>query len=219
MIKLTFGGKISKDDIWVNSLHVSAANEAQDETGTITTAMVAKLPALFNHVKTRYCDTNGLVSYATLEYIKVAAIDPVTGKYIGQPATYYPAAPVQGTATSWHVAPQDSVVASFQTTIRSGKASKGRIYLPAGFAETQPSTGLIADNQVAQVAAIVKGLIEDFNSELGSEGINAEVGVASAGQNIVFAQIGKVKVGNRMDTQRRRRNRLEESYTTVTIGS
>jgi hypothetical protein len=131
--------------------------------------------------------------------------------------------PVSGTGSGNCLPLENSVVLSWGTN-RLGPKGRGRIYSPVGPVGILSGTGVINDTDQAAYLAGAQALIEGL-SYSGSGGTNPHVrvvvtGPASTGGISPFTQyatINEARVGQIVDTQRRRRNKQPEDYDSVTI--
>lgn len=124
------------------------------------------------------------------------------------------ATPVAGTGSP-SKSPQDALVVSLRTTT-PGARGRGRVYWPAlgaalgaDFALTAPGS-----QQVVDAAASLFDLIGDqINAEWAANSIavTTELAVRSVTDH-QSRKVVRLQVGNRLDTQRRRRDRLVENY-------
>lgn len=128
------------------------------------------------------------------------------------------AAPATGTGVATKT-PQDSVVLSLRTST-PGARGRGRMYWPALGAAISNTFQLSSPTQ-ATVAADAKTLL----SAIGTQMNNVYIGNASARRVVASVRsitdhlnrdITSIQVGSVLDTQRRRRDSLPESYVNVT---
>lgn len=211
-LKITWGGKSTKDDIWSNSINIRDLGNP-DHQGTFGGSL--NLQELFTHLQNMYCTNSGMTQYCTLDYVKIAQIG-TDGRYIGDARIYAPATGPQGGSTGYNRAPQDSLVLTLTTATRTGLARNGRIYLPAGFVSVNQATGRVdpasAKAAMDQFADVVKW-IEDQ----GDSSANPTLVVASGQGAGAFKIVEGLRVGDVLDTQRRRRNRISEKYQTESL--
>lgn len=138
--------------------------------------------------------------------LKVAPQD-VNGRYPDgvDAVEYLRPVPVNGAGGTSY--PQIALVLSLRTARSRGYASNGRMYLPSAH-PIVAGDGLIsaanASNSAAGGAAFI-GAVNDV-------GLGVASVMSTVGTGRVEAITG-VRVGRVMDTQRRRRNQLPESYT------
>lgn len=156
---------------------------------------------------------------ARLDYVSLNAIGP-DGKYAdpGSPHTYeYPAGSAPTGPLDAFEMPQLSIVVSLRTEIQRGLATHGRIYPPTGLQLT--SAGRVGSTTATGMAESFSTLCEDIAGY-------DEVILAGAPRVVVASDLGtpgpmrivtRVLVGDVVDTQRRRRNQLQETYVTSVV--
>lgn len=112
--------------------------------------------------------------------------------------------------------PQCAVVLSLMTA-KAGRSGKGRIYLPLLGTNIGPD-GRIASGGTGGVAGPGARLLTDINSALAANqsGI-PRVAVQSQAAGGGSSEVLAVRVGDVVDTQRRRRDALVENYVTVAV--
>ena len=209
-IRLTFGGQVSSEDVWSNGLSL-----AVNTVGMAPTAFAALEPEDFDAaIRAAYIGSGAMNSYNNLTYIKLALIG-TDGKYLEDAKIYDYAAPVTGTI-NYAMAPQDSVVVSLLTATKRGLANRGRIYLPSGFADVGSNGKLTTANQTAIANRFVT-FINAVNGVGTSTGAYTVACIASGVGAGAMRNITSIEVGNLMDSQRRRRNRLTEIYVAADL--
>lgn len=139
------------------------------------------------------------------EVVKLNEIGP-DGKYVEDTTHYWEVTngADQHGSSSTSVEPQRTLAVSWTTGATRGLAHRGRIYLP-GYA-TPVSTSMTVTN-AGSVAADMKLLLDSIQE---TELVPAVVSGVRAGSARVITGI---EVGDRVDTQRRRRRSLTETYT------
>ena len=114
---------------------------------------------------------------------------------------------------------QVSVVQSHRTG-QIGRKGRGRMFLPpsstglmstAGSSASKIAAGYISGSNAAQVA-----LLEDTALNIDDHGFNCVPAIIGAPWES-YALITSVQTGDYADTQRRRRNALNETYTTTAV--
>lgn len=110
---------------------------------------------------------------------------------------------------------QISIVSSLQTG-RPGRSYNGRIYWPNLGIPIQTNSGRIATQTATQTATDVAALLTQI-AEAAPGGSAMHPAVVSH-KLAVQTLITEVRVGNVLDTQRRRRDKLVEQYSGVPIG-
>lgn len=202
--KIVWGGALCVSESWSCSVHLLHPGPAD------TVAPLAALKtACVNWFQDAGLEAN---KGATLEYVKINAVDPVTGRYLDPSHSNtleFP--PVLPSSTAIFAAPQLSVVTSLQTASNRGRGSKGRFYPPSP--GTQPGlTGHLDPGFIDGYLSANVALIRAFNALIPS------------GQVVIFSMAGqlaqvvtKVAIGDVVDTQRRRRKSLLETYKAVAV--
>lgn len=210
ILKLTFGGSVSGEDIWTNGLSIGGND--QGDSGAIQAFEGLEPDAFATIAQEFYADgPNHMASFNTLEWIKMALVGP-DGKYVEDAKIYDYPAPVQG-AGNFSVSPHDTIVLSLLTGVKRGLARRGRIYLPAGFGQPEGGTGRLSASTTGRVAALGADFIGKIDDVLRTVSPSADVVIASSVGAGATREVIAVEVGNLMDNQSRRRNRLFETYS------
>lgn len=124
---------------------------------------------------------------------------------------------VTGTGTS-SKSPQDAIVFSLRTNT-PGPKGRGRIYWPA-LGATLSTTFQLSTPTPAATATAAKAMLQAFNTAID----NYYIGIASALRSAlsvrslkdhVCRNVVTIQVGSTMDTQRRRRESIPESYSSI----
>lgn len=213
--KLTFGGSIYGQEIWVNSINFG--KETAD-VGYSGVDLSAYAESVAEHVSTWFSDARSAISpYAQLEWVKLAVISK-EGLYVKEAGIYDLDTPVPGAYAGLDntIAPQLSIAQTFTTSVLRGPGRFGRIYPPINAVSVE-HTGKVAPTRVLGQAQATAKLLTDINTELGSLDTGVRAIVASKVGNGVNAAIRGVKVGDVVDTQRSRRNAFEESYSVTSL--
>ena len=117
---------------------------------------------------------------------------------------------------NWAYAPQLSTVFTFDSGKFKDPGKYGRMYIPTvGIAQNLNSVRPIADTTPMSVN--FQTLINGINTITTTIGANLKVVVMSNKGSGITRPVELIKVGNVVDTQRRRRNQLVESYVQQTI--
>lgn len=148
------------------------------------------------------------------------ALHNVDGKTdLGNVYYGFPASTISGAATAGHLPAQCALVVTLLSDRPRGRASKGRMYLP-GIAEGVTATGKIATGSRDPIATNLQTFFNGVraHADIPNTPILASKGTGAFSQ--LLAQndyIQSIKVGDVIDTQRRRRNGLTESYITKVL--
>ena len=133
---------------------------------------------------------------------------------------HYYTTPIVGTqGGSMTLPPQISVVASLHATPPNGYAGKGRMYLP-GCHLGLNTDGQISSTERGQLATTLATLFTQINASADVEGKVINMSPNVAGLPVrpgVNKLIGTVRIGSVYDTQRRRRNGLNEVYSATAV--
>jgi len=150
----------------------------------------------------------------TFTQAKSALIDS-SGHTITDSVKYsYASSSNTGAVSGQHLPPQCSLVVTLMSDRPRGRASKGRMYLP-GYAGGINQWGKVDGDKVTSIANNLKTFFDSFAND-------ADVPdqlILASGSRGAFTQllaqndyVEKIKVGDVVDTQRRRRNGLQEQY-------
>lgn len=223
---LAFGGIFYGSEIWNCTMRFMDPVDRSDED------MVAQCPDFLSHAKTCVYNwlmgaANGLSTAAGLQWIKFNALD-TAGHYISQQDTFADAwSPVQyGGMGAWAqkgACPPDTALAiTFHTQYRGPRRAHGRLYLPPQL-PTITAGGRIASDALTAVANGAQNFVNAINDAPGFEGgTGPRLAVVSKkserfGTPPVATEVNEVWVGDVLDTQRRRGNKLREVFTTRAI--
>jgi hypothetical protein len=217
-VLLSWGGSLHGVEIWSNSLRLEP-NASQTLSEDDLDAFLAELVPDLNAFHSQTFFHTG----SKLEYVKANRIGP-DGRYLSTTTshTLFLGTPIVGTGGDAHPA-QVSCVATLMTNAQRGLANKGRLYF-GGLARSaftvDPANGLIPVAQRDAFALHVKNFLNNINNAPGLDaagpGMDASVISPGAGARPGIARkVSGVRVGRVLDTQRRRRNALPESYSAV----
>jgi hypothetical protein len=160
--------------------------------------------------------TSYISSFYLTTQCKVAAIDTNGFTEPDHVHYAYPATELNGAVAATVLPPQCSLVVSLLSDRPRGKASKGRMYLPGIAFQPTGATGKIG---AAQVGTIADNLKTFFDALTGDADIPGQLILAAKGTGPLPALTAQndfvetIRVGDVIDTQRRRRNGLVETYT------
>lgn len=217
---VAFGGTVGSapyQDVWQCGIRLVAHDYVVGGSGgplndpaSYLGAITSPLNSWWSTPVTSTANWGTLRNDAKLSWVKVNNIAP-SGKY-ADPAnvhTYTYASPASGNGTP-QMPPMITIAASFSTDRARGRASKGRIYLP--LAPGWVSTPYIAPNDQANILAKVQALLHIFTSTSTTLDATPRPAVCSKLDGSVGI-INGIRIGNVVDTQRRRKNAFAESYS------
>ena len=214
IIKLSWGGVVAGQDVWTNGISLAEYSVGGD--GAITAFADLEPVDFKTAIDAAFGGANGICDFLTLTWIKLALIG-TDGLYLEEAKIYDYPTPLQGTS-NFIMSPQDTVVVSLLTDTPRGLANRGRIYLPSGFAQPGAGTGVIGSTGVNTVLTKFHTFFDAVNTVGQTSTPPVFVSVASATRTGAIHIVQSIEVGNIVDTQRRRRNRLSESYTSQDLG-
>lgn len=213
-IKMTFGGDLTDtDEVWSCGFHIGkeSSNTTQADLESLslftTSGINTVLQSFYTSAQAR------TPQKMRLQWIKFAAIG-TNGRYLGAPVEYYYPSAVNGSTNAPFIPSTASAITLVADKFKDpGKYN--RFYLPViaptsngAFKETKTET----ENKALQV----KGLIEGINIVLMAELLGLRIRVVSQKAGI-YRDIDRVRVGDVIDTQRRRRNALREEYAEESV--
>lgn len=210
-----FGSCFGLNEEWTTSFslgNITGGDVGQSPTQAQADAIRDLWQAFFIH--------NGTGFNSAWKTIGVkVALTNTEGKTTPGAVSYsYYTTPISGaTPTSSALPPQCSLVATLTTNRIRGYGSKGRMYLPGiGFAVS--GDGRILTTQTDVTASQLKIFFDGVNALPAVNGDTLEVVLNSAERLTepahapIMTPITGLRVGNVYDTQRRRRNQLQEVY-------
>lgn len=134
-----------------------------------------------------------------------------------------PTTPVVGVGANQTAPNQTSSVISLVTPL-SGRRFRGRIYVPCLIPGVLPTNGRWGSSAVTNLSLAGAYLVRALSDPTTADPVPSPI-PATIFRIVVQSQIGagaatpvtSVKVGDVLDTQRRRRDKLVENYTTTTV--
>lgn len=152
--------------------------------------------------------------YSLAQSAKLAAMD-VTGHYLTDPVIYTDATPATGSDPD--VPAQCSIVASLRSGLTLGVANYGRMYLPHTLFQTAAGSPYAGGTGPLDLAQSMASFIAQTNALAATKAAGSGAVLLSNKGSGVVRGIANVAVGNVTDTQRRRREQLNETYETQAI--
>ena len=184
--------------------------DAPDPTQQTADDILAAWTTFFSHANSKISN-----AYQTTQ-VKVAKWDD-NGQTIADQVYYaYPGTTLSGATSVTYLPPQCSLVVTLLSDRPRGKASKGRMYLPGIAVLVENTTGKIPSVTVGTIADNLKTFFDALANDADIPGELILAAKSSGPLNVIPAQndyVETIRVGNVIDTQRRRRNGLVETYT------
>lgn len=154
---------------------------------------------------------SGMVSkYAKLDRIKLNQIG-IDGRYTQDVTLEHEFNPVIEGASTLIVPPQVALAFTLDTSVRRGRASHGRFYLPMPGIAAEPATGALAASTTNAYATQARTMLNAIVVALGlpyRPVVTSKLGLGEE-RNVTGIRVGRV-----LDTIRSRRTSLPEDYAT-----
>lgn len=210
---------LSSDEIALTGLNYSvipawsgaaAAMGEADIVGSVGAALTARMSTMLAVVDFRWAD------YSQLNGVKVSAVG-TDGKILTDPKIHADSTPANGTTAN--VSPQETIVCSLRSGTSIGTANYGRMFLPhtrfnypAGTSSANATATQICN---AAFKVFVNGVTSDLNAALAD---TVQPFIMSNFDPIRASKpVLRTRVGNVVDTQRRRRNNIPEIYNELVL--
>jgi hypothetical protein len=207
----------SATDIWRTTFKIPAGVSGDYSPTNLLAYATAIAPA----TTTFFQAANGKTGATTyLKSIGVALVG-TNGTYVGggtQPTTRYtyPSA-LAGTGALTQPFSAALCLTFFTTKLR-GRASRGRMYWPATGQVLQSGTGLIGPSAATGRVAEAQTWLNSVNATAATRfGAGSNVSVMSNLGTGTTAPVVIIGVGQKMDAQERRENKLKESYSVAPL--
>ncbi len=210
-LKLTLGGSAwGGQEIWSIGIHLAMTDGTSVEQALADFNLQGAIAAFSSNMM---IDTAPSLSSAVqFSEVRIARFN-IRGQQQGDSRVAFVSGNPYGFDTAKYL-PQHSVVVTLNSDLLRGKTSKGRFYLPAGYG-LPDEDGYIATNTVVSTANQALGFLNDLadvatdaDPDLRIANVSGYTPTFSGASNEVIS----ISVGNVVDTQRRRRNGLNERY-------
>ena len=222
-IKLTFGGQLAQgQDEWNCGINLTAQNDALIPIGGVNLERAYDLyvEEMKDDIVTIFSAyisdvTMQIPRGATLDYVKLALIG-TDGKYVKEAAVFEVIDVFGGVANAY--IPQVSLVMTLQSEKFRDPGKYNRFYLPTIAPQSsnayRPNNTQRMAERTADLLSVLTREMSPFNNAV--KVVPAAV-TSSDKLDEPYREIKYVKVGNVYDTQRRRRNKIGETYSTVEV--
>jgi hypothetical protein len=216
---LTFGGRqMTNAEIWACT--VNYVPEPHVGTGPMLDALgQISLQDIYDAIKPLFTTAQGDRRYSTaqsLDYVKLAVID-TDGDYAGNAKSY--AATTSGiAATPGPPPPQLAYVVSLWDGITTGTGHHGRFYMPLPcdtMTVLGPTDGKMSSALVTVLRDTWKTTLHAIQGEISTIAVPVQLAIMSQSGGGKHALVTQIGVGRVVDTQRRRRNALDDSKAWV----
>jgi len=210
VVRVTLSGKmLSGNEEWQTGFYVGKAQ------GPATEPSQAWVDGVREAWKTFFTVGSGISNAFTFTEAK-AVLLLKSGKYVNPSGAVvsYPTSAVVGPETGAPLPPQCALVATLMAGSGKGLAGKGRMFIP-GVKWNIDNTGHLDSGAVTSIGTKLTQFINAVNALPASPGvvINASRGHKNLlGLGARNVPVNGVRIGNVYDTQRRRRNAIQETY-------
>lgn len=218
VVKLTWGGTMAAgEEIWSCGLYLHASIGDGDNYTPEQWAAVGELfPAYSAAIQQMHTDADTRIPAGVrLEWAKLALLGP-DGKYLEEAHDYFYASPVSGGLSNAGYVPQVACVVTLVSEKYRDPGKYNRFYLPTGVPST--SAYKLSAAQTLGIAESAAPFIEALDTTY--EWDEGETNLVSSIRPCVASKsyselllVKKIRVGDVLDTQRRRRNKIYETYT------
>jgi hypothetical protein len=211
----TFEGGLPGGELWTVTLRTVAATGTDDDCADAANQAATMFRAAFNASGGIGSINPPNVTFlkATCRAVSAAGVTTAQGEHL----VTVPTAGAQSAQTSPN---QTALVATLQTA-RPGRTGRGRIYLPLLTPIFGPDNDRLATGVAQGVANTISTLIAGLNTALSTtppaDWGPFPIAVQSTVNMAAPPPVISVRVGDVLDTQRRRRNKVVESYSSAII--
>jgi hypothetical protein len=217
-IYLTWGGtapstaSVAGPEVWQCGVHyapqVGMAGVGPTFHGFSMTDVAAAVQA-FHTSATTY-----IASDVRLEWVKAAHLK-TDGDYAGEPRVEAITPQVFGGGTFAPQVLQASIAVTLDSGTNLGRAKTGRFYLPCPAVPRGTGSPFIGDLNCTNIATNAQTMLKAIAGELTQVEQAYFLAVMSKIGTGTTKAVTSIKVGNVIDTQRRRRNAITERYFSV----
>lgn len=209
---LTFGGTLCQDEIWQCGMHFAPSS---GENIFDRAFQEISLADIFQDLAEWVQDWDahsgpgsGFSTKCTLGWARLAVKDRA-GLDKFNSRVYYPETPVTGVSSTGH-APQVCYVVTLWSGQKVRRANWGRFYVPMPVASWTYDNGRMDQAYCDNLATRAGELIKNINGEVSTVGVQTYPCIISKVGTGEVKSIQKIAVGRVLDTQQRRRNKLDE---------
>jgi len=150
--------------------------------------------------------------WSQLRYIRIAAVG-TDGHEIGDAKIYEETGTLVSGANSQTGVPQASVCVGLRSGSTTGGANYGRMYIPHTRFNTPSNLAVAATSTASSGVTVFKTFLSGVKTDLDAQMVTDLVPfVMSSKVGQASKPVAQIAIGCVTDTQRRRRNRLEETY-------
>lgn len=213
-LKLTFGGSAwDGQEIWSIGVHLAMVDGSSVETALADFDLNAAIGAWIGNMNVAGVPSQGAA--VKFEEVRLARFTAQNaGGQVGDSRVAFNSVNVDGLDFDPYI-PQHSIVVTLNSDLLRGKTSKGRFYLPPGYG-TPDGNGYIPESVIQSTADQVFGFLNDLADVASSADPDLRIvnfSPRTLDTSAISNAVTYFTIGNVVDTQRRRRNGLQERYT------
>lgn len=210
-LKVTYGFKAEGVEVADTGFHIGATSGtpaalfAEITTGVLADMATAYYSNLMDNSDIKWAD------YSEMTTVKCALVD-TSGHYVGDPVVLDTGILHQG--DDYDVLPQASVLISLWSGNHVGQANYGRMYLPHTTQSLTHGHATVGTSQQTNMSAHAAAFVNAINAiliGLAPGAVGEVINISKKGAGIK-KKVLYVRVGEIVDTQRRRYNRLPPNY-------
>lgn len=209
---------------WSTGFYLGNLNSDAPDPGTTSASGIAPFWTTFFTA----ASTKVATVYKTHQ-IKVSQLEPDGDVDLSRIDIYDYPEPITGTHTLNLYPPQITLAATLTSDLQRGLASKGRMYLPGIAADVTTTSPKISATDASNVATNLKTFFDGVNASGAVSGVAI---LASKGHKVDLdpttpdtysytggkvAEVTGLRVGDVFDTQRRRRDGIQELFQAVVL--
>lgn len=219
--RLTFGGDLFNTETWSCSINLALFTSVPWSDATMIAHTDEQLADVAADVKAYFLDPKSHVNAGChLNFVKYNAIN-TDGRYLDKSNTREETWNHQRVAApgSAGTAPaQQAVAISLRTNVKRGPGSHGRFFMPLGAVPIDGTFGTMSAPTVPDLRDSAVIFLTALNNWPGLDLDRPEVAVVSGLGSGHQTKVTSLAIGNVVDTQRRRRKSIPETYTAVAVG-
>lgn len=205
---LTWGGVCAQTEIWQCGAKFAPDGNAEIFTGAFESI---GMDDIFDDIETWFKSGNTGAQIGTLSdlrWVKLAVLNEL-GTYKFDPRIVE-RSPVTSPVTTVYP-PQVCYVVSLSSGQSLGRANHGRFYVPTPSAIAgQSSDGRISAQNANNMRDAARTMLSAVEGEISTVGVGAHLAIMSKLGGGTTKRVTRIAVGRALDTQRRRRNKLQE---------
>jgi hypothetical protein len=213
---LTFGGPLFQTEIWQCGIKFTPTSGEDIFEGAFSNISMSDIADDLRTWMTSGSNGAQIGSSARLAWAKLAVLDK---------AGHFKFDPMSEEITPEVMPPQTTVYpaqVAYCVTLwsggRLGRANYGRFYVPVpSMIVGQQSEGVMTTTNAFNAAAAATAMINAVNGEIDTVGINTRPAIYSKVGTGTTKVAQYVSVGRALDTQRRRRNSLQEGHNYIEL--